>query len=223
VAVAGALVRSQPVFNQLPVPRGLVAAVHSATKVRLRWRPSTDSDLVGYEVHRARGANFKDAVKLTPSPVVTPEFDDTSIDLADGVLREYWVVAVNRAGIKSGASPMAYTAPDAPLSLNVVAEAPDRLRVSWQWPDDVPVAGFNVYYVDHHENTHGWSLAEVQAWWAEWQLVGGGPVDDLSVVYEIASGDTAEHHYFYVRAIDLLGFEGFLTDIASATDESFVP
>jgi hypothetical protein len=223
VAVAGALVRSQPVFNQLPVPRGLVAAVHSATKVRLRWRPSTDSDLVGYEVHRARGANFKDAVKLTPSPVVTPEFDDTSIDLADGVLREYWVVAVNRAGIKSGASPMAYTAPDAPLSLNVVAEAPDRLRVSWQWPDDVPVAGFNVYYVDHHENTHGWSLAEVQAWWAEWQLVGGGPVDDLSVVYEIAPGDTAEHHYFYVRAIDLLGFEGFLTDIASATDESFAP
>jgi hypothetical protein len=107
--------------------------------------------------------------------------------------------------------------------LNVVTEAPDRLRVSWKWPDDVPVAGFKVYHIDRHENTQGWSLAEVEAWWAEWQLVDGGPVDDLSVVYEVAPGDTAEHHYFYVRAIDLLGVEGFLTDIASATDKAFIP
>jgi hypothetical protein len=222
VAATGALVRSQPVFNQLPVPRDLVAAVDSATKVRLRWRPSSDADLVGYEVYRARGANFKGAVRLTSRPVTTPAFEDTTVDLDDGTLREYWVVAVNRAGIESGASPMAYTAPDAPLALDVVQEAPDRLRVSWQWPDDVPVAGFNVYHVDHHENTHGWTLAETQAWWAEWQVVGGGPTDDLSVVYEIPAGDTKDH-YFYVRAVDRLGVEGFLTDIASATDDSFIP
>jgi hypothetical protein len=222
VAAAGALVRSQPVFNQLPVPRDLVAAIDSPTKVRLRWRPSNYPDLIGYEVYRARGANFNGAVKLTTSPVAAPAFEDTTVDLGDGMLREYWVVAVNRAGIRSGASPMAYSAPDAPLSLNVVTEAPGRLRVSWQWPDDVPVAGFNVYHIDHHENTQGWTLAEVEAWWAEWQVVGGGPTDDHSVVYETAPGDTA-NHYFYVRAVDLLGTEGFLTDIASATDKSFMP
>jgi hypothetical protein len=223
VASAGALVRSQPVFNQLPVPRDLVAAVDSATKVRLRWRPSTDPDLVGYEVYRARGANFKGAVKLTASPVATPAFEDTTVDLGDGTLREYWVVAVNRAGIESGTSPIAYTAPDAPLSLNVVSEGPNQLRVSWQWPGDIPVAGFNVYHVARHVNTHGRSAAEIQAWWAEWQVVGGGPVDDHSVVYEIPPGDTAKHHYFYVRAINRLGVEGFLTDIASATDDRFMP
>jgi hypothetical protein len=223
VAVTGELVRSQPAFNQLRVPRDLVAAVDSATKVRLRWRPSAEPDLVGYDVYRARGANFQGAVRLTASPVTRPAFEDTTVDLRDGVLRDYWVVAVNRAGIKSGASPMAYTAPDAPLALNVVAEAPDRLRVSWDWPDDVPVAGFNVYHVDHHENTQGWSADQIAAWQAKWQVVGGGPVDEHSIVYEVAAGDIAKQHYFYVRAVDRLGVEGFLTDIASATDDSFVP
>jgi hypothetical protein len=42
-------------------------------------------------------------------------------------------------------------------------------------------------------------------------------------VYEIPPGDTAKHHYFYVRAINRLGVEGFLTDIASATDDRFMP
>jgi hypothetical protein len=85
----------------------------------------------------------------------SPDYIDATVDLSDSVARFYCVTAVNRAGKESGPSPYAMTFPDAPLAVNIdrhetLPALTNEIRMWWEWPADMEVRGFNVYFVDNH-------------------------------------------------------------------------
>ena len=231
VAAVGSARRSLPAFNQPWRPGGLLASVESANEVRLHWRPENLADLAGYRVYRAAGPLMDQGIGelLTPSPIGQPHFTDTAVDLSDGMARAYWVTAVNRGGIESGASPLAYTFPDAPGSLAVPeGTAPsdgvgDEIAylVSWSWPNDVKVAGFDVYHATEHIDT---LLADggYDRFWTFWKKLNDQPVTGRQFIFSLPK-DGPRNHYFYVRAVNVLGQAGFYTDIVSPTDRRFRP
>ncbi len=210
-------------------PGGLVASVESPKKVVLHWNANKEKDLSGYNVYRATGKEIETGkgTALNDKPIAETSFTDDKIDLSDGIARTYWVTAVNKGGVESGASPLAYTFPDPPPTLNVVkaADGPDKsgLTVTWEWPKDVKIAGVNVYHINNHMNTHGEPADKVKAWYDGWKKVNDRPVSDGKLVFTVPAGQESRHHYFYLRAENLLGQEGFYTDIASATDKRFHP
>lgn len=210
---------SLPAFNQPRRPHGMLASVESASRVTLRWAANDQSDVVGYNVYRKHGGGGTG--KINAAPVAGTRFVDSAAGLGDGVLSSYYVRAVNKAGIESGASPLAWTAPDAPLQFSACVN-PERNQatVRWQWPANRNVAGFEVYFNDHHENTNNYSAEQNAAWWAEWQPV----TTSLIAAHEVTVNlpDPSKDYYFYGRAVNLLGQAGFFTDIASATDYRFL-
>jgi hypothetical protein len=231
VAAAGAVRRSLPGFNQPGRPGGLLASVEGAREVRLSWKPDPAADVVGYRVYRARGAEVEEprGQLLTAKPLGEPRLVDRTLDLSDGVMCSYWVTAVNRAGIESGASPLARTFPDAPRGL-VVPEGVgpadgvgNRLNyvVGWNWPDQVKVAGFNVYHATENIDT---LLVQggYGSFWKLWTKVNEKPVESGEIVFPV-SADGPRNHYFYVRAVNVLGQEGFYSDLVSPTDRRFRP
>jgi hypothetical protein len=231
VAVAGSGRQSPCAFNQLWRPSGVLVSVESKNRVRVSWPPHKADDVAGYKVYRAHGKELEkgEGTCLTDLPVRDTHIVDDKIDLSDGVIRSYWVTVVNRAGIESGASPLAYTVPDAPPSLGCpVGVGPsdgvgNRLNyvIAWDWPDDVKVAGFNVYHATEHIDT---LLVKggYRAFWPLWKKLTDKPITRREYFFTIPK-DKPCHHYFYVRAVNILGQEGFYTDIVSPTDRRFRP
>lgn len=213
---------SSSVFDQPLRVGGVTAAVESADRVVVSWQPASEPDVIGYRVYRATGAavTWGGGARLTPTPVSTTSFVDQDAGLADGVLRAYWVVAVNELGIESGPSPLAYTMPDAPPGFRVVVnEARDRATIRWDWPASRGPARFEVSSNDHHENTLDYTSEQVAAWWAQWQPVTAEPITGNQV--EVPLADPERDYLFFVRAINVLGQRGFYSDIASGTDPRF--
>jgi hypothetical protein len=208
-----------PAFNQAFRPSGLVVSLEASDKVTLRWNRSTEPDVIGYHVFRAtRGGRQK----LTTTPVSDPTYVDTTAALADGIIRAYWVQAVNRAGISSGNSPAGYTAPDSPLSFKTSLSTDGRkATVSWKAVEGQTVAGVQVWMNDHHENTITYTQAQNDAWWASWKTVAATPITASSV--EVTLPDPGKQYYFYARAVNVLGQPGFHTDISSPNDPRFMP
>ena len=212
---------SLPAFNQPRRPSGMVASVESPNRVVLRWAANGEPDVTGYNVYRKHGGGSAATSRINAEPVTGTSFVDADAGLGDGVLISYYVRAVNQANIESGASPLAYTAPEAPLQFSVcVNPARDRATVRWQWPEDRAVAGFEVRYIDQHKNTNGWSPGDIADWWAEWQPVAAAPIAGREVSVDLP--DPGRDYYFYGRAVNVLGQAGFFTDIASATDYRFL-
>ncbi len=222
------MARSLPAFNQPWHPVRLRASVESAKKVVLRWRANEEKDLAGYRAYRAIGEQIErgTGTLMTKEPIGTTEFTDTSDDLSDGVVRFYWVTAVNRGGIESGASPLAHSFPDAPAGLTIVpGEGPSNrdgillgYRVRWEWPRDVKVAGFHVYYADTHRNG---SNGPGGTYDKDWKRITETPVTDNEYVFPLAADDPRPNHYFHVRAVNVLDQQGFYSDIVSPTDLRF--
>ncbi|MBA4388391.1 MAG: hypothetical protein C0404_10445 [Verrucomicrobia bacterium] len=229
VAPAGAKQRpSLPAFNQPWHPSGLQASVEDAKKVVLRWDPNRESDIVGYRVYRAIGAEIEDGTGklLTPEPLKATELTVTDDDLGDRVVRFYWVTTVNRAGVESGASPLATSFPEAPTALHVIfgegLSNNDGLRlgeiISWEWPKDVKVAGFNVYYSNHHRNGFNGPGGTYDA---DWKKITPKPITGTEYAFTLDQDDPHMHSYFHVRAVNVLGQEGYYTDIISPSDYRF--
>src|SRR5512135_1175849 len=82
-------------------------ALSEGTRVRLVWTPVDAPDLAGYLVFRAAGG--APPALLTPSPVTDPFFTDETV--VQGTRYRYFVVAVDRAGNRSGPSPEAVAEP----------------------------------------------------------------------------------------------------------------
>ena len=242
-AVAQNRVYSSVAFDRPERPAGLLASVEGGDLVRLRWDKAIGSDVAGYNVYRARGNDVRiegAGKKLNSGLLNDPAYADATVDLSDSVARFYWVTAVNLAGKESGTSPYAMTFPDAPLAVNIdrreTQTVPTRdIRIWWEWPADVKVKGFNVYFVDKHMNTHGKPAEVVNAWYRSWTKANGAPILKLSTktaapghrsyeyTFTIPSNSTAPHYYFYVRAVNMLGQEGQKTDIISKTSDAFGP
>jgi fibronectin type 3 domain-containing protein len=83
-----------------PAP-GRLDALSEPSLVRLLWDPVDAPDLAGYLVDRAEGGG--PPVRLTPSPVVDPFFNDARVRV--GVRYRYTVRSVDRAGNESSPSP----------------------------------------------------------------------------------------------------------------------
>lgn len=77
-----------------------------------------------------------------------------------------------------------------------------------------------VYMNDHLENTLDYSAAELDAWWAQWTRVRATPITETSV--DVPLPDPTKHYLFYVRAVNVVGQQGFFTDIVSANDPRFM-
>ena len=75
--------------------------------MRLVWSPVDAPDLAGYLVFRAEGSGTPE--RLTKDPVADPFFTDESV--GQGKRYRYTVVAVDRAGNQSPASPEAVAEP----------------------------------------------------------------------------------------------------------------
>ncbi len=220
-------VPSRPAFTQPFRPGGLAVSVESATGVILRWDRNKEKDVVGYRVYRVNKPDLRkpDDWKpelLTAEPVVANHATDTSVDLSDGVARAYYVTAVNKGGIESGPSPLAYTMPDAVLSLDARRDG-ETITLTWDWPRDVTIAGVNIYHQTSHLNTHGEPQEKRKAWWDGWKKLNDKPVTGGEFTFARPAGAENSHDYFYVRAENVLGQEGFHSDIASATDPRFRP
>ena len=70
---------------------------------------------------------------------------------------------------------------------------------------------------------HGEPAEKVKKWYDSWLPITAKPIDGREAIFQIPAPDPAKHHYFYVRAVNVLGQEGFYTDIVSATDKRFHP
>ncbi len=220
VARRGAVRHSVPAFNQPWRPGGLTVSVESEQRVVLNWTENDEPDIVGYHVYRGIGKEIETGgVRLTTNPLTERTFVDEAVDLSDGVGCSYYVTAVNRGGIESGASPLAYTFPDAPERLRADVDHQDgadrTVTVQWDWPEHVEVAGFNVYHATQHINS-----TASQEFRDLWTKRTDTPVVGNQITLNL-SGGTTPHDYFYVRAVNVLGQEGFRTDICSPTDWRF--
>lgn len=221
VRVAG-LRPAAPATNQARWPEGLTASVESASRVVLRWQRSAESDVVGYKLYRARaGAN---GMLISSAMITASTFTDNAVDLSDGAVRRYWVTAVNRGGVESGASPQAYTFPEAPLSAEVSASAPGVFEITWNWPAEVRVSRFDVYHVNVHQNTNSQSDPfGPMGWYGRIASIVPERASGGSFTFRADPTDTSPHHYFWVKAVNVLEQRGFVTDIISASDARFVP
>ncbi|MCX7589993.1 MAG: kelch motif-containing protein [Kiritimatiellae bacterium] len=204
-------------------PAGLRASVESERRVVLHWSANSQPDLAGYKVYRARGADIEkeQATCLTATPIQETRFVDDRVDLTDGVLRVYYVTALNRAGRESGPSPLAYTAPDAVTHLDAVmtrgGDGTRRVTLSWRWREDVKVSGFHIYHATRHIN--GTDTDEFRKLWTRRT---DKPVETREYVYVVPAAEP-DLQLFYVRAVNILGQEGFYSDIVSPTDPRFRP
>ena len=223
--------RSLPVFTQPCHPVGLVASVEAPNRVALRWDANAEQDIAGYLVVRADGKELDQPTgkRLFRQPQEATHYVDEQLDLSNGVIRSYIVMAVNRLGTQSGPSPIAYTVPDAPRGLTVLeGVAPGNSdgecvawTLSWSMPRDVKVAGFNIYHATEHIDTVR-HPEKYEAFWKLWSKLNDKPVEQAEFDFAIPQ-DGPPHHYFFVRAVNILGQEGFCTDIISPTDRRFRP
>jgi hypothetical protein len=201
---------SAPVFNQPGRPKGLSAAAESPTKVILAWSAQTDA--VRYRVFRSDG---KATVEL--GATTAPRYEDDGLDLRDGVIRTYWVVAINPAGVASGRSPVAYTTPDAPAAFKATM-ASGKIELSWT--ASVGANRYAIYMNDHHENTLDYDAGKLAAWYAQWQVVTSASL--AATRFSFTPPEPSKQYYFYARALNVMGQPGFFTDIVSATDMRFM-
>jgi hypothetical protein len=200
---------------------GVVASVEEPTRVSLSWERNPEPDLTGYNIYRASGAAIFNAsglgtgyVKLNPSPVASNEFMD-AVDLSDGVARGYVVTAVNAFGNESGLSAAATTFPNPPDRVYAIPQLVSgtlKTRLGWQPPERQKIAGVNVY--------RGPSGAAAR------QNTGPSPASDTLLYFLLpsASGTTSYElsmAAFFVRAVNILGQEGFNSDQVSPTATDF--
>ena len=89
-----------------PAPARL-DALSEPSLVRLLWDPVDAPDLAGYFLYRSEGSGAP--VRLTPTPVVDPFFNDTKVKV--GVRYRYTVRSVDRSGNESSPSPVVIAEP----------------------------------------------------------------------------------------------------------------
>jgi len=90
-----------------PAAPSRLDALSEGNKVRLVWSPVDAADLAGYLVFRAEGTGAPE--RLTKDPVVDPFFTDEAV--GQGKRYRYTVIAIDRAGNQSPASPEAVAEP----------------------------------------------------------------------------------------------------------------
>jgi hypothetical protein len=205
---------SKHLYTRPARPMGAAASVEESTVVKVSWEPNTDPGITGYHVYRGRGIQMFHQTfmytKLTSTPVSGTEFPDT-LDLSDGVSRAYVVTAVNVFGCESGYSPAATTFPHCPWWFKCYKKqgstlyyqfsdgptSTDSTQIHWQPPPRTKILGVNIYRGATYDrvvppfNTSGYITDTVTTWYTR-GTYGAGT--------------------FTLRAVNMLGQEGWITD-----------
>ena len=204
-------------FTTLSKPTQVVVHVDTASSATLHWNALPRAQ--GYNVYRGPAET---AVLEGPLTRIATTSDTIFIDttIANPTMQAYVVRAVDVRGVEGAPSAVAYTAPEAPLALDARVEG-EEIALAWTLPPSLSGATVTAFATNTHRNTLGFSNAQWEAFWAEWQEVGHTNTLSLRVPFH----PTAErpHLYLYVRAQNNLGQWGFYTDIISPTDARFRP
>lgn len=195
----------------------LAASVEDSTVVRVSWVPRPENDIAGYNVYRARGSAMHQAtmpgnyIKLNSALVTTSEYWDTMAvpgnNLTDRVARGYIVKAVNNTGQEAAPSIIATTFPDSPEWAYTIPTS-GTFRMGWQPPRRTKVLGVNLYRIQGAKMNTALITDTVTTAWP-W------PPSTATDGYSI-QGQT-----YVVRAVNMLGQEGFATDQISPTISTF--
>lgn len=190
-----------------------VASVEESTLVKVSWDANPEKGIVGYNIYRTRGAAIYTAplsssyTKLNASPVNALEYGD-DVDLKDGVARGYVVTAVNAFGVESGVSGECTTFPNPPEFAYTIPVA-GKMKMGWQPPRRTKILGINFYRVlGEKQNTAGLLTDTVTTGWDLPPVTGG-------------DGYSLQGKTYLLRAVNLLGQEGFNTDQISPVNSEF--
>lgn len=216
--------RSQVILNGYPIrPEGLTLSVNSGSEVSLTWKSNPEEDLIGYHVYRFKGGEISKATgtRITSAPILATQYVDKQVDLTDKIAQFYVVTAVNKAGVESGFSAWKSSFPEIPISPKVKLVDEKTILLKWSWPNQVKVKGFRIYYNPLHINTNGLAPEEVFAWYDSW--LPGELVTGTEFTFKVSDANLKSNHYFYLRAVNVLDQEGFMSDIFSPKDWKFPP
>ncbi|MBL8028405.1 MAG: T9SS type A sorting domain-containing protein [Fibrobacteres bacterium] len=195
----------------------LAASVEESTVVRVSWVPRPEADIAGYNVYRARGSSMHQATmagnytKLNATPLTATEYWDTMAvtgnNLKDRVARGYIVKAVNNAGLEAGPSIIATTFPDSPEWAYTVPTS-GKFRMGWQSPRRTKVLGVNMYRIQGAK-VNPTLITDTVTY--NWDWPPATATDAFSI-----QGQT-----YVIRAVNMLGQEGFATDQISPSISTF--
>ncbi len=210
---------SHAALTTLPRSAQLTVRIDSASQATLHWEAVPGA--LGYNVYRGpaetavRGGSL---TRITTAPIPRTTLTDSAIPSA--TLQAYVVRAVDARGLEGAPSAVAYTVPDAPRALDARVDG-SEIVLSWELPASMEGTTVRAFAISVHRNTHGFSNAQWEAFWAEWQEVGHTSAGSLRVPFQPTT--ERPHLYLYVRAENNLGQLGFYTDIISPTDTRFRP
>lgn len=194
-------------------PLGVAASVEESTVVKVSWLANPEPDLAGYNVYRANGpaifSSLGSYTKLTASPVNALEYTD-NVDLSNGVAKGYVITAVNAFGCESGPSGAATTFPNSPWWVSTINQSlPSvglRTVLRWYPPERSKVRGVNLYRMNVTpinspvslitDSVTNWPVYSVGGITSSWEAMAGA---------------------YYVRAKNILGQEGFMSDEVGPT------
>lgn len=189
---------------------GTVASVEESTVVKVSWYANPESDIAGYNIYRARGADIYNTaafnyVKINGSPVPVAQYLDT-LDLSDGIARGYVVRAVNAWGQESGNSEECTTFPNPPeWAWGIPQNTANGLKMAlrWQPPERTKILGVRLYSGPNGAPVSPAATLITDTGATFWNMPAnpGG-----TTTYELQGAA------YFVRAVNLLGQEGFLTD-----------
>jgi hypothetical protein len=190
-----------------------VETVGPPSQVKVSWYANPEPDLLGYNVYRAQGAGIYSTMtaytKLNSSPLNATEYTD-NIDLSNNVARGYVIKAVNAFGLESGPSPASTTFPDHPeWAWAYPMGANFALR--WQPPERTKVTGVELYRTASplvHINTSGLITDTSATMWPMPPPTG-------------TDGASLQGKCYVLRAINVLGQEGYATDQFSPVNTEF--
>jgi hypothetical protein len=183
-------------------------------RIRVRYKPGADPAVGAVKTIGA----FR---RLTAAPLADPRYVDDTVDFAAGqkdpappltesrplhpdefvaagkpyrfAAYAYRIVAVNRLGVESGPSPLAYTWPAAVQSVFAKEEGEEGTRLKWQANSEKRVKGYLVY---RHEGCY--DKEPISRLMAE-------PIAATMMLDEKAGKSTRRYE---IVAVDVLGQEG---------------
>jgi hypothetical protein len=188
--------------------------VESQNSVRVTWSANRESGITGYNVYRCKGSpmmdrqdwngtivsNFSSYTKLNSALVTGTEYAD-SPNLGDGVALGYIVRAVNEFGLESGYSPVATTFPSQSLWFRAALSG-SNTKLTWQPPEGIKVAGYNAYGYDLR---NGGSRSPI----------------NTALITDTVYTASGSNGFYTLRAVNVLGQEGYLTDEISPTRQDY--
>jgi len=156
----------------------VTAVAESRSRIKVKWAPSLEKDVVGYHVYRATvdlaspwekrfdPKDLADSLKrITKKPVTEVVFVDKDIKLVGPTDALNWpktyayvIRPVNAWGLESGVSPITLALPDPPGPMVIVPWADGRRLVLWEECLSGGISGHHLMRMDDWHRDHVFRL-----------------------------------------------------------------